>query len=112
MSRGKGGVSTTKEWVPKESSSDKPKSKFGGAPKEKCVKCGKTVYPAEKVSMEGQIYHGPCLRCTQCNKALTGANWGAFVPPNNDPYCKTHYMQMVARIGDSTKLSGTGATGQ
>lgn len=97
-------------WTPKTSSTPKDpnhKPRWGGAPADKCERCGKTVYPAEKVSMEGRCFHAPCLRCVQCNKQLTGANFGNFVPPDNEPYCRVHYEQIIARIGDATKLSGS-----
>merc|ERR1712054_609900 len=70
-----------------------PKPRWGGAPSDKCTECGKTVYPAEKLVMEGRIFHIKCLRCQDelCNKLLTGANWGGFMPPDDKPYCKIHF---------------------
>jgi len=85
------------------------KPKWGGAPSEKCVKCGKTVYSAEMVKMEGQIWHDACLRCTEegCNKKLSGANWGGFVPPENKPYCKVHLQRLISAKGSAIDFSGS-----
>jgi len=85
------------------------KPKWGGAPSEKCVKCGKTVYSAEMAKMEGQIWHDNCLRCVEegCNKKLSGSNWGGFVPPDNKPYCKVHFQRLLQSTGSAVGFSGT-----
>ncbi|KAL6063736.1 LIM zinc-binding domain-containing protein [Balamuthia mandrillaris] len=83
------------------------KPRWGGAPSVKCTGCQKTVYPAETVKMEGQIWHDKCLRCVECKKTLTGANWGGFVAPDNTPYCKIHYDRLVAASGSATAFSGS-----
>jgi len=85
------------------------KPRWGGAPSEKCTKCGKTVYNAEMVKMEGQIWHDNCLRCVEptCNKKLAGANWGGFVPPDNSPYCKVHHGRLIAASGSAVAISGS-----
>lgn len=87
--------------------SEKPR--WGGAPKEKCVGCGKTVYLAEMNKMEGQIWHINCLRCVEpdCNKKLSGANWGGFVPPNNSPYCNIHHKRLLQAKGSAIEFSGS-----
>ena len=64
--------------------------KFGS--KEKCHKCGKTVYLMEKVTVEGkatQIFHNYCFRCSSCNKVVTLAN---YVSLDDQIFCKTHYL--------------------
>jgi len=85
------------------------KSRWGGAPSEKCVKCGKTVYSAEMAKMEGQIWHDNCLRCVEegCNKKLSGSNWGGFVPPDNKPYCKVHHQRLIQASGSAVGFSGS-----
>jgi len=85
------------------------KPKWGGAPSEKCVKCGKTVYSAEMAKMEGQIWHDNCLRCVEegCNKKLSGSNWGGFVPPDNKPYCKIHFQRLLQSSGSAVGFSGS-----
>jgi len=91
------------------SSSSGGSKRWGGAPSEKCVKCGKTVYSAEMAKMENQIYHDNCLRCAEegCNKKLSGANWGGFVPPDNTPYCKVHHQRLLQSKGSSIEFSGS-----
>jgi len=93
--------------TPSPSAGGKPR--WGGAPTEKCVKCGKTVYSAEMAKMEGQIWHDNCLRCVEegCNKKLSGSNWGGFVPPNNAPYCKVHHQRLLQSSGSSIAFSGS-----
>jgi len=83
------------------------KPKWGGAPSEKCVKCGNTVYAAEMTKMENQIWHIECLRCVECNKKLAGANWGGFVPPNNSPYCSVHHKRLLQSAGSAIEFSGS-----
>lgn len=38
--------------------------------KERCVECGKIVYPAERVAANDKIYHKTCFRCAKCNSTL------------------------------------------
>jgi len=106
---GEGGAEATSS-----PSTDSPSAKprWGGAPSEKCVKCGKTVYNAEMVKMEGKIFHDNCLRCVEdgCNKKLSGANWGGFVPPDNKPYCKIHHGRLIAASGSAVGISGSTTT--
>jgi len=92
------------------SSSSGAKPKWGGAPSEKCTSCGKTVYVAEKVVMQEQIWHIECLRCVECNKKLFGSNWGGFVPPDNKPYCNVHHLKLVQAQGGATAFSGSTGT--
>lgn len=48
--------------------------KFGGGGI-KCHTCDKTVYPAEQLSFEKQVYHEDCFTCLNCSKKvkLSGA---------------------------------------
>jgi len=94
---------------PSPSGGSGAKPRWGGAPTEKCVKCGKTVYSAEMAKMEGQIWHDSCLRCVEegCNKKLSGSNWGGFVPPDNKPYCKVHHARLLQASGSAVAFSGS-----
>mmetsp|Transcript_17877 Transcript_17877/g.26625 ORF Transcript_17877/g.26625 Transcript_17877/m.26625 type:complete len:179 (+) Transcript_17877:94-630(+) len=42
-----------------------------GAAREKCTKCGKTVYATEKLNILNQIWHKWCFKCETCSKRLT-----------------------------------------
>jgi len=95
------------EGAPKEGSSPTP-SKWGGAPSTKCERCGKTVYNAEMVKMEGRIFHAKCLRCKECTKMLSGANWGGFAA-NDEAYCKIHMDRLIAATGSAVELTGSTA---
>lgn len=63
------------KWTAKTGGTTGGSSKFGGGGK-KCAKCGKTVYNAEQVCFEKQVYHPACFTCDDCNKKVTpsGAN--------------------------------------
>jgi hypothetical protein len=55
----------------------------------KCPRCDKTVGHAEKAKGPGNtVYHSNCLRCSTCDKVLTG---GEFSEHDNHPYCRTCY---------------------
>jgi uncharacterized CHY-type Zn-finger protein len=85
-------------------------SKFGS--KEKCHKCGKTVYLMEKVTVEGkatQIFHNYCFRCSVCNKVVTLAN---YVSLEDQIFCKTHYLAELHARKSKAQNSGSNTNGQ
>lgn len=45
---------------------------FGGS--ERCARCQKAVYAAEKVVAAGKNYHKLCFNCSTCKKALNSMN--------------------------------------
>jgi len=56
---------------------------------DKCPKCGLSVGHAEKSKGPGQtVWHNKCLRCSTCDKILTGGN---FSENSNMPYCSVCY---------------------
>eukprot|EP00056_Hartaetosiga_gracilis_P017444 m.7282 g.7282 ORF g.7282 m.7282 type:complete len:340 (+) comp5702_c0_seq1:41-1060(+) len=55
--------------VAKQKKTNALAAKFGGALK-KCPRCGKTVYAAEEIVMEGDSYHKACFRCCECDQLL------------------------------------------
>ena len=99
-SAGFSGSTKTSTWEAKSTSS--PTSTVPES--ERCRKCSKRVYPAEAVTMERQLYHQDCLRCIECNKKLSGANWGAFLPPDNTPYCNVHIKRLLQSTGQGANL--------
>lgn len=48
---------------------DKRFKQFGGGGT-KCVKCDKTVYPAETIRFEKNAYHSGCFKCLECDVKL------------------------------------------
>jgi len=106
---------STGTWTPKTtttpSTTTTTPGRYGGGGEDKCTGCGKRCYQAEKMKMEGQVWHPTCLRCIECTKMLSGANWGGFVPPDSKPYCKIHYDRLVQQAGSSVDFSGSTATG-
>uniref|UniRef100_A0A7S3YDB8 LIM zinc-binding domain-containing protein n=1 Tax=Lotharella globosa TaxID=91324 RepID=A0A7S3YDB8_9EUKA len=55
-----------------EGKKKKKKPKFGGA--EKCHRCGKSVYSAEKQLGAGFTWHKACFTCKNCGKGLSSTN--------------------------------------
>jgi cysteine/glycine-rich protein len=53
--------------------SSKFASRFGGGGT-KCVRCAKTVYPAETVQFEKHAFHADCFTCLECSKKLAPGN--------------------------------------
>lgn len=67
--------------------SSKLAGKFGGGGN-KCVRCDKTVYPAETVSYEKNYFHSKCFTCTNCDCQLTTAGAEAKKDTLPNAYCK------------------------
>lgn len=61
-----------------------------------CKRCGKKVYPVEKVSLGAGIqYHRACFRCRTCSTQLTMQTFQREVDPDTpsdtkEIYCKQH----------------------
>ncbi|XP_068600347.1 cysteine and glycine-rich protein 1-like isoform X1 [Brachionichthys hirsutus] len=61
--------------------------KYGGS--EKCPRCGKTVYMAEKVIGAGSSWHkGRCFTCASCGKALESTT---VTDKDGEIYCRACY---------------------
>ena len=75
---------------------------FGGGG-EKCAKCGKTVYPAERVEAQKMVMHIDCMRCATCNKKLKPVE----VCGHDDGilFCKAHFMQSHMHGGGRASIS-------
>eukprot|EP01119_Soliformovum_irregulare_P025219 TRINITY_DN927_c0_g1_i1.p1 TRINITY_DN927_c0_g1~~TRINITY_DN927_c0_g1_i1.p1 ORF type:complete len:156 (-),score=22.82 TRINITY_DN927_c0_g1_i1:234-701(-) len=52
---------------------------------DKCGRCGKTVYPTEKVSAISKAWHKACFKCTTCNATI---QLGTEQAHDGMPYCK------------------------
>ncbi|CAI5488240.1 unnamed protein product [Closterium sp. Naga37s-1] len=79
--------------------------KFGGT-QDKCKVCSKTVYPLEKISVEGVTYHKQCFRCVHSNCSLTTSNYAAL---NGSLYCKHHYNQLFLVKGTYSNINKSAA---
>ncbi|KAL1322232.1 LIM domain-containing protein PLIM2c-like [Arachis ipaensis] len=64
---------------------------------DKCSVCGKTVYPLEKMSLEGECYHKTCFRCAHAGCPLTHSNYAAL---DGVLYCKHHFQQLFMEKGN------------
>ncbi|KAJ7951122.1 LIM domain-containing protein [Quillaja saponaria] len=71
-------------------------SMFSGT-QDKCSVCTKTVYPLEKVSLEGECFHKNCFRCAHAGCPLTHSNYAAL---DGVLYCKHHFAQLFMEKGN------------
>ncbi|XP_023528481.1 LIM domain-containing protein PLIM2c-like [Cucurbita pepo subsp. pepo] len=71
-------------------------SMFSGT-QDKCSACTKTVYPLEKVTLEGECYHKNCFRCAHGGCNLTHSSYAAL---DGVLYCKHHFAQLFMIKGN------------
>ncbi|MBA0782441.1 hypothetical protein Gotri_000325 [Gossypium trilobum] len=81
-------------------SPSKAASMFSGT-QEKCATCGKTAYPLEKVTVEGQSYHKSCFKCSHGGCPITPSNYAAL---EGILYCKHHFSQLFKEKGSYNHL--------
>lgn len=79
-------------------------SAFFSGTQEKCSSCKKTVYPLEKLTVEGEFYHKSCFRCTHGGCFLTPSSYAAL---DGFLYCKPHFSQLFKQKGSYNYLSKT-----
>uniref|UniRef100_A0A1A8LYJ8 Nebulette n=1 Tax=Nothobranchius pienaari TaxID=704102 RepID=A0A1A8LYJ8_9TELE len=53
-----------------------------------CARCGKIVYPTEKVSCLDKNWHKGCFHCEVCKMTLNMKNYKGY---DKKPYCSAHY---------------------
>ncbi|XP_009624528.1 LIM domain-containing protein PLIM2b-like isoform X1 [Nicotiana tabacum] len=68
---------------------------FSGT-QDKCAACKKTVYPLEKVTMEGESFHKSCFKCAHGGCPLTHATYASL---DGVLYCKHHFAQLFMEKG-------------
>lgn len=78
-------------------------SMFSGT-QDKCAVCSKTVYPLEKVTVEGDFYHKSCFRCNHGGCFLTPSSYAAL---DGILYCKHHFAQLFKEKGSYNHLIKT-----
>uniref|UniRef100_A0A0E0M9E7 Folylpolyglutamate synthase n=1 Tax=Oryza punctata TaxID=4537 RepID=A0A0E0M9E7_ORYPU len=68
---------------------------------DKCTACKKTVYPLEKMTLEGEAYHRTCFKCAHGGCLLTNASYAAH---NGILYCQNHFWQLFKKTGSYDNL--------
>ncbi|GLJ29179.1 hypothetical protein SUGI_0575310 [Cryptomeria japonica] len=74
---------------------------FSGT-QDKCVACGKTVYPLEKVAVDGTAYHKPCFKCSHGGCVISPSN---YVAHEGRLYCRHHHSQLFREKGNFSQLA-------
>ncbi|KAL0295744.1 UNVERIFIED_CONTAM: LIM domain-containing protein WLIM2b [Sesamum angustifolium] len=99
---------TSKKFQPqKQGETNKNVSKvssFFSGTQDKCAVCAKTVYPLEKVTMEGEFYHKSCFKCAHGGCLLTTSSYAAL---DGILYCKPHFAQLFKEKGSYNHLTTT-----
>ncbi|XP_057160682.1 nebulette isoform X5 [Ursus arctos] len=64
-----------------------------------CARCGKVVYPTEKVNCLDKYWHKGCFHCEVCKMALNMNNYKGY---DKKPYCNAHYpKQSFTTVADT-----------
>lgn len=73
--------------------------KFNAAPSNstKCQVCTKSVYPMERLEVDGVVFHKICLKCETCKRTLSLGNYAAL---QGKYYCKPHLQQLFKLKGN------------
>lgn len=72
---------------------------------EKCIACKKTVYPLEKVAVDGKSYHKSCFKCTHGGCTISPSN---YVAHEHKLYCRHHHAQLIKSNGNFSRLEDNG----
>lgn len=74
-------------------------SKFGGGGNP-CTVCAKTVYPAEQLSFEKNIYHAECFKCKNCGNKMNinSAEGKKQADGSVDIYCKKCWTELSLHL--------------
>ncbi|XP_039610169.1 nebulette isoform X10 [Polypterus senegalus] len=64
-----------------------------------CARCGKIVYPTEKVNCLDKYWHKGCFHCEVCKMTLNMNNYKGY---DKKPYCNAHYpKQSFTTVADT-----------
>lgn len=83
-----------------QGSNSKVSSLFGGT-QDKCVACKKTVYPLEKVAVDGTSYHRACFKCSHGGCVISPSN---YVAHEHKLYCRHHHTQLFKERGNFSQM--------
>ncbi|KAA3476523.1 LIM domain-containing protein WLIM1-like isoform X1 [Gossypium australe] len=75
---------------------------FGGT-RDKCFGCKNTVYPTERVTVNGTPYHKSCFKCTHGGCVISPSN---YIAHEGRLYCKHHHGQLIKEKGNLSQLEG------
>ena len=63
---------------------------LGGS--QKCATCNKSVYPMERLVVDGVVFHkGKCFVCAECGNCLRPGNYASL---SGKYYCKPHFKKL------------------
>uniref|UniRef100_A0A0D9VSA7 LIM zinc-binding domain-containing protein n=1 Tax=Leersia perrieri TaxID=77586 RepID=A0A0D9VSA7_9ORYZ len=91
----------TEKLTPELTKSRSKAARMFSGTQEKCATCGKTAYPLEKVTVEGQAYHKSCFKCSHGGCAISPSNYAAL---EGILYCKHHFSQLFKEKGSYNHL--------
>ncbi|KAH9655639.1 LIM domain-containing protein WLIM1 [Citrus sinensis] len=91
---------TPKIVKPEKLNAQKVSNKFVGT-RDKCVGCDRTVYPTEKVSVNGAAYHRSCFKCSHGGCTISPSN---YIAHEGKLYCKHHHIQLFREKGNYSQL--------
>ncbi|MEE6466841.1 hypothetical protein FKM82_007070 [Ascaphus truei] len=64
-----------------------------------CARCGRVVYPTEKVNCLDKFWHKGCFHCDVCKMTLNMNNYKGY---DKKPYCNAHYpKQSFTTVADT-----------
>ncbi|KAM8966208.1 nebulette isoform 2-T2 [Pelodytes ibericus] len=64
-----------------------------------CARCGRVVYPTEKVNCLDKFWHKGCFHCEVCKMTLNMNNYKGY---DKTPYCNAHYpKQSFTTVADT-----------
>ncbi|KAF3575393.1 hypothetical protein F2Q69_00063932 [Brassica cretica] len=87
-------------WMPVIQQESKTPSKISSifcGTQDKCAACDKTVYPLEKVQMEGECFHKTCFKCAHGGCMLTHSSYASL---DGVLYCRHHFNQLFLEKGN------------
>merc|ERR1712113_1158584 len=78
------------------------KSGLGGS--QKCATCSRSVYPMERLVVDGLVFHkGKCFVCQECKRSLRPGNYASL---SGKYYCKPHFKKLFQVKGNYSEGFG------
>ncbi|XP_045466975.1 uncharacterized protein LOC123675614 isoform X5 [Harmonia axyridis] len=68
-----------------------------------CEGCEKRVYPLEKISVHGQLFHKSCFKCKECNTIL---RMDSYTYNQGRLYCTPHFKRLFITKGNYDSAFG------